>query len=241
MQKPRSTALPFKYDMKNHEWVEGKLFQTNKKYSQLKQAQQEKIYQWMFDAYRAKYDELGRFPRSDDSSDIVSEVMYKIEQAEIWIPYGEVAKLYQCKMPALRKRMNKELTEREARAIDIEPLNIRFSVCKVLDYSGVDPNQPFVFTGSTDEERSLVCPTELVPANSTARDEGWMCFRICGVLDFSLIGILARITKVLAAQEIGVFAISTFNTDYVLTKETDFAKATEALGKAGYNLKEQTK
>lgn len=194
----------------------------------------------MFDAYRAKYDELSRFPGSSDSSDIVSSVMDRIEQAEIWIPYGEVARHYQSKIPSLRKRMNKELSERALKSIEIEPLDIRFSVCKVSDYSGVNLNQPFVFTGSTDEEKSLVCPIVLVPENVTERDDGWKCFRICGVLDFSLIGILARITGVLAAQEIGVFAISTYNTDYVLTKEANFDKAVQALKSAGYNLKEQS-
>ncbi len=223
--------------MKNHEWVNGKLLQTNKTYSHLKRTQQEKIYQWMYEAYRTKYDELGRFPSAKDTSDILSSVMGKIEQTEIWIPYGEVARHYRSKIAALRKRLNKELVDRAFKALEIEPLAIRFSVCKVSDYAGVNLSQPFVFTGSTDEEKSLVCPTELVPENTTDREDGWMSLRICGALDFSLIGILARITKVLAAQEIGVFAISTFNTDYVLTKELDFEKAIKALQNAGYRLK----
>ena len=57
-------------------------------------------------------------------------------------------------------------------AITIEPLDVNLSVCKVEDYSQVDICQPFCFTGSTDEEFSLVCPTDMVPANTTER---WKC------------------------------------------------------------------
>ena len=70
------------------------------------------------------------------------------------------------------------------------------------------------------------------------RDDGWRGFRITGQLDFSLIGILAGISKVLAANEIGIFAISTYNTDYVLTKEENFRKALDALRGAGYEIEE---
>ena len=116
----------------------------------------------------------------------------------------------------------------------MEPLPQEFSVCKVEDYSGIDMEQPFVFTGSTDEEKSLVCPTGMVPENTTSREDGWRAFRICGELDFSLIGILAGISRVMADAGIGIFVISTFNTDYVLVKEYDFEKAKKALTAAEY-------
>ena len=119
----------------------------------------------------------------------------------------------------------------------LEPLRPRFAVCKVPDYSGVDLAQPFCFTGKTDEENSLVCPEEYVPEHTTERDDGWKGFRIVGQMDFSLIGILARISQILADNRIGIFAISTFNTDYVFTKEENFEKALEALKRAGYVMK----
>ena len=117
-------------------------------------------------------------------------------------------------------------------------LTEEFSVCKLKDYSKVDLNQPFVFTGSTDEEKSLVCPTRLVPSGVTECSDGWRAFRIKGVLDFSLIGILSRISSALAENGIGIFAISTFNTDYVLTKKEDFRKAVEVLAAEGYAIEE---
>lgn len=124
-----------------------------------------------------------------------------------------------------------------APGLSLELLDIAFSVCKVQDYSQVNPDQPFVFTGRTDEEKSLVCPTDRVPKNTIAREDGWRAFRIIGVLDFSLIGILAAISQILADEKIGIFAISTYNTDYVLTKDTDFEKAVQALKKAGYSIR----
>ena len=122
--------------------------------------------------------------------------------------------------------------------IILETLRPRFSVCKVKDYSGVDLTKPFCFTGTTDEENSLVCPEALVPRNTIERDDGWKGFRIIGQLDFSLIGILARISKILAEGGIGIFAISTYNTDYILTKEENFEKAMKVLKNAGYEVRE---
>ena len=112
-----------------------------------------------------------------------------------------------------------------------------FSVCKVADYEGIDISSPYFFIGSTDEEKSLVCPIRLVPDNTVERDDGWKAFRIKGTLDFSLIGILAAISKVLAEGEIGIFAISTFNTDYILTKSENFERAIGLLQSAGYSFK----
>ena len=97
--------------------------------------------------------------------------------------------------------------------------------------------QPFVFTGSTDEEKSLVCPTEMVPGKVISRDDGWRAFRIEGVLDFSRIGILAKISAILAGNGIGIFAVSTFNTDYILTKADRFEEALQLLSSAGYAIK----
>ena len=132
--------------------------------------------------------------------------------------------------------MSKEMQLSANAGITIEILQTDFSVCKVSDYGEVDAAQPFVFTGCTDEEKSLVCPAELVPENTTDRDDHWKAFRICGVLDFSLIGILAGIASVLASERIGIFAISTYNTDYILTKEENFEKAIQALKEAGYRV-----
>ena len=109
-------------------------------------------------------------------------------------------------------------------------------------YKGETPTPPcdlsaeFCFTGKTDEEYSLVCATGYVPANVIRRDDGWKGFRIQGILDFSLVGILSKIAALLAENSIPIFAISTYNTDYVLTKEAHYEKALEVLKQAGYMI-----
>jgi Uncharacterized conserved protein len=120
--------------------------------------------------------------------------------------------------------------------IVLEKIEVSFSICKVTDYSKIDINQPYCFTGSTDAEKSLVCPVHIVPENVTSRDDGWKAFRIVGQLDFSLIGILSRISEVLAANKIGIFAVSTYDTDYIFVKEENFEKAIEALSIVGYRF-----
>ena len=114
------------------------------------------------------------------------------------------------------------------------PYNI--TVCKVEDVSSVNMDADLYFMGKTDEEISLVCKTEDVPTKTIERDENWKGFRIEGVLDFSLIGILSKISTILAENKIGIFAVSTFNTDYILVKAENFDKAMGVLTTEGYEV-----
>ncbi len=120
----------------------------------------------------------------------------------------------------------------------IKKIPYDFSICKVTDYSKVNTAAKYCFTGKTDEENSLVCLTADVPDNTLERDDGWRAFRIQGVLDFSLVGILSEITGILAEDKIGIFAISTFNTDYILTKKENYQKALDLLDAEGYKILE---
>lgn len=104
------------------------------------------------------------------------------------------------------------------------------------DYSLVNLNSEYSFIGKTDEEKSLVCITDEVPANVIQRDDGWKAFRIQGVLNFSLIGILAKIAAALADNGISIFAVSTYNTDYVLMKKENYQKALDVLKALGYMI-----
>ena len=120
--------------------------------------------------------------------------------------------------------------------MEIKKIDYDFSVCKVKDFSKVNLDNEYCFIGKTDEENSLVCITENAPDNVTEREDDWKAFRIQGVLDFSLIGILAKISALLAENKIGIFAISTYNTDYILTKKDNYEKALEVLINAGYQV-----
>ena len=97
--------------------------------------------------------------------------------------------------------------------MEVKIIEYDFHICKVKDYSRVDLDSEYCFIGKTNEEKSLVCMT-----------------------DFSLVGILAKISTLLSEGGIGIFAISTYNTDYVLTKKGNFEKAMEILSKAGYTI-----
>ena len=121
-------------------------------------------------------------------------------------------------------------------SMKIQRLDYSFSICKVKDYSEIDFDSEYCFLGKTDEEYSLVCITENVPSNVIERDDNWKAFRIQGVLDFSLIGILSKISTLLAGNQIGIFAISTYNTDYILVKGDDYNKALNVLSNAGYEI-----
>ena len=86
--------------------------------------------------------------------------------------------------------------------MELKIINQDFSICKVEDLSQVDYSDDFCFVGKTDEELSLVCKTNSVPKNAIECDDGWKAFRIEGVLDFSLIGILSKISTLLADNKI---------------------------------------
>lgn len=113
-----------------------------------------------------------------------------------------------------------------------------FSVCQVRDYTQVDLNAPYCFTGKTEDENSLVCLTGSVPANVTAREDGWKAFCLSGVLDFSLLGVLAGIASILSENGISIFAVSTYNTDHIFTKKENYEKTPAVLHKSGYDAAE---
>lgn len=118
----------------------------------------------------------------------------------------------------------------------IKILNNNFSICKIKDIKSVDFTDEYYFLGKTDEEISLVCSTACVPQSTIERDDGWRAFRIEGLLDFSLVGILAKISGILAAESISIFAVSTYNTDYILVKEDSYQKAISLLEKNEYKI-----
>ena len=120
--------------------------------------------------------------------------------------------------------------------MEIKKLDYDFSVCKVKDYSEINFDSEYCFLGKTDEEHSLVCVTEDVPNNVIERNDNWKAFRVQGVLDFSLIGLLSQISTLLAENQIGICAISTYNTDYILVKGDDYNKALNVLSNAGYEI-----
>ena len=120
--------------------------------------------------------------------------------------------------------------------MELKTIDYRLTVCKVTELSSVNTESDFFFVGKTDEELSLVCKTEDTPQNTVERDDGWRGFRIQGILDFSLIGILSKLSGILADHKIGIFAVSTYNTDYILVKEENYERALTVLASEGYSI-----
>jgi len=88
----------------------------------------------------------------------------------------------------------------------------------------------------TDEELSIVCETH-ISMISEHEEKGWECIKVDGPLDFGLTGIIAGISKVLAESNISIFAISTYDTDYILVKHQSLDNSIKALKANGYAVR----
>ena len=117
--------------------------------------------------------------------------------------------------------------------MEFELLKKRFAVC-LLDEPML-PQGEFVSLTISGGEISLVCEEESVP-NGCKAETGWCALRIKGPLDFSLVGILAHVSKVLADETVSLFAVSTYETDYVLVKEENLSRSIQALQAQGHSV-----
>ena len=126
----------------------------------------------------------------------------------------------------------------ELPSVTLELVPGRYAVCR-LEKSATAPTPPpapslFVLT-VTPDECSLVCEEDHIPDGAQV-EPGWACLRVRGVLDFSLTGILASLTAPLAKKHLSVFALSTFDTDYLLVKAERLDDAVTALRAAGHTV-----
>lgn len=121
--------------------------------------------------------------------------------------------------------------------INLQMMPWKLAVCKLTEaeFPSWAHESRFLSYTKTADEYSLVCETQLVPKERSA-ETGWDCMKVEGVLDFSLIGIIAGLTAILAAEKISVFVISTHDTDYLLVKEETTKQAMEALALRGYQF-----
>ena len=116
--------------------------------------------------------------------------------------------------------------------IAIMPLPLKLAICRLNNTEDI-PSWALACTDffsitKTLDELSIICSQDAVPAN-VKREIGWRAFKVVGPLDFSLTGVLSSLISPLAQNKISIFALSTFDTDYVLIKEENFARALEIL------------
>ncbi len=115
----------------------------------------------------------------------------------------------------------------------IEVLDGRYAVCKIGSALNIPFDAQFFSLTVTDNEVSLVCEESQTPVDCEV-ESGFALMRIVGTLDFKLVGILYNISSVLAQENVSIFAISTFDTDYILVKHCDLPRSIDALKAKGY-------
>ena len=120
----------------------------------------------------------------------------------------------------------------------LETLPEIFVICKLAPDAGIPEwaltSSIFSIT-KTNEELSIVC-VQTKPPTDLKAERDWRCFRVKGTLDFGLTGVLASLANPLAQAAISIFAISTFDTDYLMVKQSSFEKAVTVLSKAGHEV-----
>ncbi len=125
------------------------------------------------------------------------------------------------------------------RPLDVALLPARLAVCRLPAGSGapgwLEADASFVALTRTDEETSVVCREASVP-EGVRGERGWRAIRVAGPLDFALTGVLLSLVRPLAAAQVAVFVVSTFDTDYVLVKEAALDDALAALAAAGHRI-----
>ncbi len=119
----------------------------------------------------------------------------------------------------------------------LEPLDAELAICR-LDPGAAIPSWArgeLVATVRTGAELAVVCEADAVPAEARA-DRGWRALRVAGTLELTLTGVLAAILEPLAAAGVPIFAVSSFDTDYVLVPSAQLGRAIVALRDAGHEL-----
>jgi hypothetical protein len=121
----------------------------------------------------------------------------------------------------------------------------RFAICRLapnapLPVPTPPTAAPLWSVTRTRDELSLVCSDTDVPTDCLAVERDWCALMVAGPLDFSLVGVLAALTAPLAEAEVSIFALSTFDTDYLLVKEATLTQAITALQDAGHALTKET-
>lgn len=115
-------------------------------------------------------------------------------------------------------------------------LHDTLSIFQVHSLEDIDLSIKPLHIGVTDDEISVVAPTNTVPSNTINRNDGWKMFKVEGVLDFSMVGIVSSISGVLARANLSIFSISTYNTDFILVRNDRLDEAIKALNTAGLEV-----
>jgi hypothetical protein len=136
------------------------------------------------------------------------------------------------------KEIMREVIKMNEKVLAMKLLDEKFAVCR-LDKGASVPEwalkSSFYSVTKTSDELSVVCSEDAVPSGVKC-ESGWRILKVLGPLDFSLIGIISSISSVLADRKISIFAVSTYDTDYILVKDSYIGEAVSALTEKGYEI-----
>jgi hypothetical protein len=121
--------------------------------------------------------------------------------------------------------------------LELQPLGAVYAVSRLAADAEIPDwaRGELVSLTRTADELSVVSEAETVP-KGVRSERGWRALRVSGPLDLSLVGVLAELSGVLARAEVSLFAVSTFDTDYLLVRERDLERALAALESAGHRV-----
>jgi len=122
--------------------------------------------------------------------------------------------------------------------MELQKVKGDFSICKVATIKQIDFSKELLFVAQTPDEISVVCESAYLPQECIEVENGWNVLKVSGMLDFGLIGIIAKISNILADAKISIFVVSTYNTDYILLKTESFEKGLQVLRQEGYVIVE---
>ncbi len=115
--------------------------------------------------------------------------------------------------------------------LNLVPLDLRYAICRLgaRAWSPTVPSSSALYSITrTEDELSIVCSEEEIPEG--AKISGyWRAFKIAGPIPFSMVGVLQSVLRPLADAQVSIFAVSTFDTDYVLVKEEQWLTALQVL------------
>ena len=120
--------------------------------------------------------------------------------------------------------------------MNLEKIKGDFSICKVADMKHIDFSKELLFFAKTPDEISLVCETAHAPSEHLAVEHGWKTLKVSGMLDFGMVGVIAKISNILATAGISLFVVSTYNTDYILLKAENLDHGVQLLLSQGYTV-----
>ncbi|WP_020498386.1 ACT domain-containing protein [Sciscionella marina] len=129
------------------------------------------------------------------------------------------------------------------RKLSIEAYPESYVVCRLAadaePPAGVFAAAGLVSVTRTEDELSIVCPESVAPAGAQLTAGGWRRLTVHGPLEFSLTGIMAALSGALAEAGVSLFAVSTYDTDHILVKQSDLGRALEVLRTAGHEVTER--